>query len=92
MWGRELPRRRPWDQSELMDPAHPLLWGETLDEHLRLSGNRGLFGFTMMMPRRETPERAALTHKQRERLSGSTEQVSTVDCNCRWLCVGLSDV
>lgn len=55
MWGRELPRRRPWDQSRLMDPAHPLLRGETLAVHLRPDQAKGgLFGFIMMMPKRET--------------------------------------
>lgn len=66
MWGRELPRRRPWDQSRLMVPAHPLLRGETLAVHLRVSGNRGLFGFIMMMPKRET-QSEELLHTNSER-------------------------
>lgn len=65
MWGRKPSVKRPWDQSRLKDPAHPLLGGETLAVHLRLSGKRGLFGFIMVIPRRET-QSEELSHTQTE--------------------------
>lgn len=37
MWGRELPRRKTWDHSRLMDSAQPLWRAETLAVHLRLA-------------------------------------------------------
>lgn len=49
-----------------MDPAQLLLRGETLAVHLRLSGNRGLFGIIEMMPRRETQNEQS-SHTNRER-------------------------
>lgn len=50
-----------------MDAAHPLFRGETLAVHLRLSGKkRGLFGFIVMMPRRET-QSEELSHTNRGR-------------------------
>lgn len=91
MWGRELPRRRPWDQSRLMDPAHPLFRGETLAVHLRLSGKKGSVWLHHDDAQERNTEWGALTHKQREGLSCSSMKASTVGCNCRWLCVRLCD-
>lgn len=89
------PGEGPGIRAGLMDSPHLLWRGETLAVHLRLPGSRGLFGFIAMMPRRETQWGALThthTHKQRRGLSCSTTKVSTVGCNCRWLCVGLCDV
>lgn len=49
-----------------MAPVHSLLRGETLAVHLRVSGNRDLFGFTVMMPKRET-QSEELSHTNSER-------------------------
>lgn len=65
-WGKDPPWRRRQDQCRLIDPAHPLLRGETLAAHLRLPGNRGLFGYIMVVPRRET-QSEELSHTNRGR-------------------------
>lgn len=90
MWGRELPRRRPWDQSRLMDPAHPLLRGETLAVHLRPDQAKGVcLASSWWCPREKQSEELPHTNTARDSHVPTWRWVQwavTGDCFVCWLC------